>query len=153
MKKNYSCTSQQQSCQTKQVQVSVGWFAEQDEKGDMENINHFLVFHPEVGLGGSGLNQSRTGFVQLHLGWVPQGLWTQGGGSEGWHRKSLGWVMHQGLKTIFPKAAFPGGDGWCGAPQLPAQHCIKSWTAGGGIMNLREHHSSLKGTLNTGNSP
>lgn len=49
--KNYNCTSQQQSCQTKQGQVSVGWFAEQDEEeGDMENINHFLIFHPEVGI-------------------------------------------------------------------------------------------------------
>lgn len=58
MKKNYNCTSQQQSCQIKQVQVSVGWFAEQDEEeGDMEIINHFLIFHPEVGWG-SGSNQS-----------------------------------------------------------------------------------------------
>lgn len=32
--------------------MSVRWFAEQDgEEGDMENINHFLIFHPELGWG------------------------------------------------------------------------------------------------------
>lgn len=121
-KKN-NCTSQQQSCQIRRVQVSVRWFAEQDEEGDMENTNHFLIFHPEVGWG-SGSNQSWTGLVQLHLGCFSQRLSTQAGRSEGWHREKQGCVMPQGLKTICPKAAFPGaarGDRWCGAPQFPGR--------------------------------
>lgn len=139
--------------------MSVGWFAEQDEEErDMENINHFLIFHPEVGWG-MRVEPKLTRVCAAPAGLVPPGFVDSGGGSEGRHREKCGCVMHQGLKTICPKAAFPRaarGDKWCGAPQFPGRGSPalhQTWTAGGGIMNLRGHHSSLRGTLNTGNSP
>lgn len=104
--------------------MSVGWFAEQDEEeGDMENINHFLIFHPEVGWG-MRVEPKLTGVCAAPAGLVPPGFADSGGGAEGWHREKCGCVMHQGLKTICPKAAFPRaarGDKWCGAPQFPGR--------------------------------
>lgn len=94
---------------------------------------------------GSGSNWSWTEVVQLHLGCFPQGLLTQGGGSEGWHREKRGCVMHQGLKTICPKAAFPEaarGDGWCGAPQFPRQGVPSTASTPG----LQEGDDEFKGT-------
>lgn len=46
--------------------MSVRWFAEQDEEeGDMENINHFLIFHPEVGWGGQGQTKAEQGLCSF----------------------------------------------------------------------------------------
>lgn len=102
--------------------MSVGWFAEQDEEErDMENTNHFLIFHPEVGWG-MRVEPKLTRVCAAPAGLVPPGFVDSGGGSEGWHREKCGCVMHQGLKTICPKAAFPRaahGDKWCGAPRFP----------------------------------
>lgn len=103
------------------------------------------LFSIQSWAGGSGSNQSWTGFVQLHLGWFSQGLSTWGGRAEGWHREKHGCVMPQGLKTICPKAAFPGaahGDRWCGAPQFPGRGC----PAPHETLDCRRWDNAFKGT-------
>lgn len=110
--------------------MSVGWFAEQDEEeGDMENINHFLIFHPEVGWGVR---------VELKLnrvcaappGLVPPGF-DSGRGIRGMAQGKVWLCDASRTENHLPqKAAFPGaarGDKRCGAPQFsgrgsPALH-------------------------------
>lgn len=104
--------------------MSVGWFAEQDEEeGDMENINHSLIFHPEVGWGVRvELKLNRVCAAPPGLG--SSGFADSGRGIRGMAQEQPGCVIHQGLKNICSKAAFPGaacGDRWCGAAQFPGR--------------------------------
>lgn len=97
--------------------MSVRWFAEQDEEeGDMENINHFLIFHPEVSWGvrvKPKLNRACAASPRLLLpAFVDSG------------RRIRGMTQGKAWLCDCPKAAFPGaarGDRWCGAPQFPGR--------------------------------
>lgn len=147
MKKNYNCTSQQQSCQTKQGQVSVGWFAEQDEEeGDMENINHFLIFHPEVGI---RVEPKLSRVCAAPPGLVLSGFVNSGRGIRGMAQGKVWLCDAPRTENHLPQSSSGGQMVW--STPVPAPH--QTLGCRRGEMNLRGHHSSLRGTLNTGNSP
>lgn len=112
MTKKYSCTSQQQSWQTKQVQVSVGWFAEQDEQeGDMENINHFLIFHPEVGWG-VRVEPKLNRVCAASPGLVLSGFVDSGRGIRGMAQGKAWLCDAPRTENHLPQSSFPRSSSW-----------------------------------------
>lgn len=137
--------------------MSVGWFAEQDEEeGDMENINHFLIFHPEVGWG-VRVEQKLNRACAAPPGLGPSGFADSGRGIRGMAQEKPWLCDASRAENHLPQSSFLrwGQMVWStpaprqGVPSTASNPGLQE----GGIMNLREHHSSLRGTLNTGNSP
>lgn len=102
--------------------MSVGWFAEQDEEeGDMENINHFLIFHPEVGWG-MRVEPKLTRVCAAPPGLAPPGFVDSG--IRGMAQGKVWLCDASRTENHFPQTSFPRsscGDKWCGAPQFPGR--------------------------------
>lgn len=92
--------------------MSVGWFAEQDEEeGDMENINHFLIFHPEVGWGVRvELKLNRVCAAPPGLG--PSGFVDSGRGIRGMAQEKPWLCDASRAETHLPQSSFPRSSWW-----------------------------------------
>lgn len=125
----------------------------------MENINHFLIFHPEVGWG-VRVELKLNRVCAAPAGLVPSWFLDSGRGIRGMAQGKAWLCDASRTENHLPQSSFPRSSLWgemVWSTPVPRQGVPSTALNPGlqkeGIMNLRGHHSSLRGTLNTGNSP